>query len=47
MRIHREVGLRAVTLDVLQAVTVVVQDEACGVIEQHAHAVVAQLVPWR
>ena len=29
MGTHGEVGLRAITLDVLQAVAVVVEDEAC------------------
>lgn len=44
MGIHGEVGLCAVTLYVLQAVSVVVEDEASRVIEEHPHAVVTQLV---
>ena len=47
MGIHSEVGLCAVTLYVLQAVTVVVEDKACRVIEEHPYAVVAQLISWR
>lgn len=43
---HGEVGLRAVPLDVLQAVTVTVEDEARGVVEEHPHTVVTQLIPW-
>lgn len=44
MGIHGEVGLGAVALYVLQAVTVVVEDKASGVIEEHPHAVVTQLI---
>lgn len=44
MGVHGEVGLGAVTLYVLQAVTVAVEDEACPVIEEHPHAVVTQLI---
>lgn len=45
MGTHREVGLCAIMLYVLQAVTVVVEDEAWGVTEVHPHAVVTQLIP--
>lgn len=38
------VGLLGRLVDVLQTVAVGVHDETCVVVEQHAHAVVAQLV---
>lgn len=46
MGAHSEVGLCAITLYVLQAVAVIVKDQACRVVEEHPHTVVAQLVPW-
>lgn len=45
MGTHGEVGLGAITLYVLQAVAIIVQDEARRVIEEHPYAVVTQLIP--
>lgn len=44
IRAHVEVGLRGRLVDVLQAVSIGVHDQSRVVIEQHAHAVVAELV---
>lgn len=40
-----EVGFTAITLYVLQAIAVIIEDEAGGVVEEHPHAVVTQLIP--
>lgn len=42
---HGEVGLYVTVLCVLQAVTVVAENESCEVTEAHPHALVAQLTP--
>lgn len=42
---HGEVGLNTVTLYVLQAIPIIVEDEASRVIEEHPHAVVTKLIP--
>lgn len=47
VRAHVQVRLRRRLVDVLQAVAVRVHDEASVVVEEHAHAVVAQLVTWK
>lgn len=41
---HAEVGLRRRLVDVLQTVSVRVHDQTRVVVEQHAHAVVTELV---
>lgn len=42
-----QVGLSGRLVDILKAVAVRVHDQTCAVIEQHAHAVVTQLVAWK
>lgn len=44
---HAEVRLRPDAVDVLQTVSVFVHDQAGGVVEQNADAVITQLIPCR
>lgn len=46
VRADVEVGLSRGLVDVLQAVSIGVHDEARVVVKEHAHAVVTQLVAW-
>lgn len=43
---HVEVGLSCCLVNVLQTVSISIHDQSCVVVEQHAHAVVAELVAW-